>query len=350
MSLTPRIDRLEQNVIINGNFDFWQRQTSFTNAAAGQFTADRFKVLSQSPATMDVARSTDVPATDFPSQYSLQVAGTATGSPTAGDIDTLQYIVEGYDLVPLFNRNCVLSFWVKSSLIGTYSIGLRNDGTDISMALEYEIEVANTWERKEIQIDFTAPGTWNFLNGRGVIIDFVLSGDRAAPSVGTWQVGDFVGSSNQVNFFGSLNTLNMSQVKLCIGDTVSGFSRAGRNIAEEFAFCQRYYTKTYLLDSGFPGDAISAGAISQAGERSASNGNAVGGVRFPQAMRAVPTVNVYSTSGAINTVRYNGLDVAVTTGGASSESGFIIQNNSGGNFPAASGSTVLFQYEASAEL
>ena len=66
MSLTPRLDRLDKNYIINGNFDFWQRGTS--TSTSGVYLADRFRT-SLSGGSYVVSRSTDVPNSN--SQFSL---------------------------------------------------------------------------------------------------------------------------------------------------------------------------------------------------------------------------------------------------------------------------------------
>lgn len=246
-NLTPRINRLEQNLVINGNFDVWQRGTSQVSVSSGQFLADRFKFVKQSSATFDARQSGDVPNTSFKSLYSLEVETNTVGVPSVGDIDTIQYIMEGYDLTRIFNKTAVLSFWAKSTLAGTYSVSLRNDAANQSMIIPYEVENANTWQKIELTIDMAAPGSWGFTSGRGLIIDFVLASDRTTGSTNTWVGGDFVGVTGQVNLFSGANTFNIAQVMINEGSAIGEFSRAGTTFPQEFALCQRYY---YRLNGG----------------------------------------------------------------------------------------------------
>ena len=82
-----------QNYIINGNFDYWQRGTSF---AGNGYTADRFGTGSSNTSTRTVSRSVLVPNAN--SIYSLQyLVGTADAAVAAADYQDITYQVEGND-------------------------------------------------------------------------------------------------------------------------------------------------------------------------------------------------------------------------------------------------------------
>src|SRR5688500_7777196 len=145
MSNTPRIDRLEsfRNLIINGNFDFWQRGTSFTSIANNAYSADRF-IYSKSgtTATQDLARSSDVPTaaqSGFQSSYSTLITQSATTDTTVGASDRIsfQHRVEGHDYSQIHSRPFRLQFWVKASIAGNYSVSFHNESFDRSYVTYY---------------------------------------------------------------------------------------------------------------------------------------------------------------------------------------------------------------------
>lgn len=101
---TPRIDRLERNLIINGGFDIWQRNTSFAGTAGGAqvYTADRWQWAGGTTATaltisrLSVNGQANLPANiDFAVRHAFT---TAEASPQTGGSLGPWYKIEGYDI------------------------------------------------------------------------------------------------------------------------------------------------------------------------------------------------------------------------------------------------------------
>jgi hypothetical protein len=265
-NLTPRINDLEsrdtqtdgkiaKNVIINGGFDFWQRGSSATaiNSFA-TYLADRFfqQIGIGSPMAANQYREEDVP-TELANnvKYCLVTETTTDGVPATNNFHNIQQNIEGHFLKELVGKNAVLSFYVKSSVVGTYTILLRNAGEDRHYATQYTIDSADTWEKKKIVLPITETGgTWDYENGMGLAVIWSLGNgpDRNIPVLDTWTdaVGGFLGHSSQVNFNDTIgNTFKITGVMLTEDtgepDFAPDFQRAGRNYQEEL--CQRYYEK-----------------------------------------------------------------------------------------------------------
>src|SRR5581483_5412798 len=126
-SNTPRLDLVERNLMLNGAMDFFQRGTTFTNAAHNSVTADRFrttKVLANA-GTFDISKNTDAPTqaqSGFQAPGSLNVQCTATETLAAGDILRISQNLEGQDYAAIHGRPVRLQFWVKTNLAGNYGV------------------------------------------------------------------------------------------------------------------------------------------------------------------------------------------------------------------------------------
>ena len=97
-SLTTRLDILETNLVIGGDFSFWQRGTSFSTN--GGYTADRWNQIFAGGYTQTVTQSTDVPTvaqSGFQSRYSLLLTNGTGASPTSGAYQEIRHILEGQD-------------------------------------------------------------------------------------------------------------------------------------------------------------------------------------------------------------------------------------------------------------
>ena len=241
-----------RNLIINGNFDFWQRNTSFAAAGNGQYTADRFQYNKVGTMVQTISRSTDVPTlaqSGFQSNYSiLSTVTTAQSSLGTTDQAIIRYQMEGNDYATIHGQSVRLQFWVKASTAGLYSISMSNNLGNRYYVSSYTINAVNTWEKKTIDLTMDSTGTWQFDNLRGLIVNFVQAIGTALQTgtLNTWQSSNVLGATGQVNNVATNGaTFQIAQVIMTAGkyltDTSLVFKRAGDVLEDELAMCQRYY-------------------------------------------------------------------------------------------------------------
>lgn len=272
MAKTPELNSqklYQRNYLINGNLDFWQRNTTFSAIGAEAYTADRWIAgRTTGSATSNITRSTDIPSNTSAS-FSINVeVATAQSSFASSDRYGFQQKIEGNIFKTLKNSSATLSFWVKGSTVGTYSVGFYNEAADRTWVSTYTISSANTWEKKTININFkSATGTWNFSTGVGLGVYFALGSGTGSQtsSLNTWVTGSaLVVASTQVNMMATAgNYIRFSQVQLIEGDSEIPFRTAGTNINEELSLCQRYYerSETTANNTSFFGTVGSAGTV-----------------------------------------------------------------------------------------
>lgn len=289
------------NLIINGNMDIWQRGTSFVSIPINTYNADRWIWGSVGSQVVDINRSTLTP--DESSQYSLFInVTTPSGAIGAADNSAITQRLEGNVYRSIVGKNATLSFWVRSNKIGTYCVSFRNDGFDRSYVAEYTIDSVDTWEHKSITVPFTETGgTWNYDIGIGLRIGFIMnSGSNFQTTANTWQTGNFDSTINQVNFGDTINNeFRLTKVQLEIGNVANDFEH--RTITEETILCQRYFEKTWPLntDIGTPtSDGIRVG-----------NDDVVAGTNLSSYMhwitpkRVSPSIIIYNlNTGAANSI------------------------------------------------
>lgn len=258
----PRIDKLDKNYIINGNFDFWQRATGSTFSGtggpiSGYAWADRFQFSVQSTnnrANRAVNRSTDVPTfaeSGFRSTYSMEYSQTSALTLVGTDYLTwCQQLIEGIFYRNLHGKTITLSFWFKSTLAGQYPAGFRNNLGNRSYVTLFTYDVANVWQKIYITLPTDSSGTWEFGSATGMRVDIAsdsVSGSiYEAPSLNTWSTGNYFSTSSGVQVQSQTNiTIKVAQLQLVEGDIqTESFSMAGRDYADEFNLCQRYYEIT----------------------------------------------------------------------------------------------------------
>lgn len=345
----------EGNYLINGNFDFWQRGTSFAGVSVGDYYADRWKYSSDSDAIVTISRSTDTPTfseSDYPSDYSLSMEVTTSDTNVTTQSSRFLQIIEGFNVVELARASSfTLSFWVKATVTGTYSVTFGNSAGNGAYVAEYTISSSNTWEKETITVPKVAlgTGTWNKTNGSGMFVSFWIGGTGSATSsIGSWGAIANVPSTNQVNNLASNgNIFRLSQVMIEEGDEARTFTRAGKSIQRELELCQRYYEKSYEL-STVPGTATSQGFAYRRVPAIPLNG-IIGDWQHKVTKRTTPSYQIYDNTGSPNTprVRVNEstvLNAAVTGTGVS---GFSVRIT-GGSLSA--GDSVDFHWVANAEL
>jgi hypothetical protein len=277
-----------RNRIINGDMRIDQRNAGATiSAGDGSFAVDRFPFYHQSGAGSkgNIARNlnTVTPPAGFTNYYGFQT--TSAYSVAAGDGYAINQRIEGYNVADLGwgaagAQTVTLSFWVRSSLTGTFGGAARNNDDNRSYPFTYTISSANTWEYKTITIPGDTSGTWNTANGSGLKIFWGVGvGSTYSGTAGSWAGSAFLSATGAVSVVATLNaTFYITGVQLEAGSVATPFER--RDYGRELAMCQRYY---YRVSTG-----TTSGFLATAGQwYSSTTGMVV--TNFPVTMRAVPS-------------------------------------------------------------
>jgi hypothetical protein len=280
-SKTPRIDTLSamQNIIINGNFDFFHRglSVSVSSGNSGAFLADRFSFSNDVSSPITISRASSVPTvaqSGFRSVNSLLATNNGAPNPlSSGNACGISYRIEGSDYATIHGSKKVrLQFWVRSSITGIYSVAFTSPSGTRSSVYEYTINAANTWEKNAVDVvtDLEGQAGYNFDNAEGLGIFFSLGSlNRDAPTAGVWtnNTPKFLSKATATRSSGASTSWNqqanatfvMSQLMLMPLDLSAAallnvdaiFARAGRTIQQELAMCQRYYwNSAYALTGG----------------------------------------------------------------------------------------------------
>lgn len=304
--MTVKLDL--KNKLINGSFEYWQRNTTFAAIADATYTADRWIYSKTGTMVHTISRSTNVPSDAFGVYSLLATPTTAQASLLSTSLCTITQRMEGNVLRTIKGKKMVLKFRVKAFKTGVYCLALRNNANDRSLIKEYTVNASNTWETKTIRFTHDAAGTWLYDTGIGMRVTFTIaSGSNFITTKDVWQNGNFLATSSQVNGVDSIsNTFQIADV--CLVEDNDGATRdpefqlAGRDLFEELQLCQRYYEKSYEIGTN-PGTVTNTGFTS--GTAAVTSTAMVElSTAFKSMKRAVPTMSWYSnSSGAINAIR-----------------------------------------------
>jgi hypothetical protein len=272
-----------RNRIINGAMTIDQRNAGASiTPVDGSFLCDRWKVgLTQSAKFSGHTQSTIVPP-----NYgnALKIVSNSAYSVTSSDEFSLFQGIEGYNVDDLgFGaagaKTVTLSFWVRSSLTGTFGGSLKSAIASRSYTFPYTIVAADTWEQKFITIPGDTTGNWTRnTNANSFQLFFSLGqGSNGLGTANTWQAADLRGVTGQVNLVGTNGaTWYLGGVQLEAGSTATPFEF--RQYGTELALCQRYGLRVEQQQN--TGDTCSTGT------------NANVRFTFPVTMRASPTASL----------------------------------------------------------
>lgn len=286
-----------KNAIINGDFNIWQRATSFISIADAAYSVDRFQYAKSGSMVHDITRSTDVPSFAQAGRifnYSAKIdCQTIDSSITSAKYCAFNQVIEGYNWIAVAQKPTTLSFWVKSTKTGTFCVALRNAGADRSCVMEFTVNASATWEKKVINFPASpSAGNWNYTNGIGATLSFVLAAGSAIQiTPNSWQSSNAIATSNQVNACDSTsNDFYLCGIQLEAGSIATPFEE--RSIHHETILCQRYFEKSYDLGTA-PGSITSAGCHCYTNQNTQGNRTTS---YFKVTKRAAPTVTSYSVS------------------------------------------------------
>jgi len=297
-----------KNRIINGAMAIDQRNAgaSLNLSATGQYTIDRWQAWEDTDGTMTAQQSSVAPA-GFTNSL-LFTTGTADSSLAAGQFCATQQRIEGFNVADLgFGtanaQTFTLSFWVRSSLTGTFGGSFKNSASTRSYPFTYSISVANTWEQKSVTVAGDTSGTWLTTNGIGLTVTFGLGvSSTQSGTAGSWQSSDFLSATGAVSVIGTAGaTFYITGVQLEVGSSATGFEYV--NYQTSLANCQRYYYK-FLNNNG-----VGTGWYGQA-TTSLSTTRSIGSpITLPVPARTTPSVSFSN----LNLVNVQGITTYAVT-------------------------------------
>jgi hypothetical protein len=224
----------QKNLMINGNFDVWQRGTSFAAVTDDTYGVDRWNHLCEANGAWNFAQDTDVPTAA--SKFSLKMTNV-----TANQQGGLVYFMEGKDAAQLINQNVSLSFWAKTSTTEIAKLRcaiLSWNGTEDTITSDVvgtwaqngtNPTWATNWTAENTPSDLSLTASWQKFSIENIPID--TSGMKNVAVVvwiddGTITAGDRVWLS-QFNLVVSPKVLPIMPTRY----------------ADELSACKRYYQK-----------------------------------------------------------------------------------------------------------
>ncbi len=295
-----------RNRIINGDMRIDQRNAgaAYTSTNANIYVLDRWLTFEtggvSSRFTIQQNAGSVTPPTGF-TNY-MGITSSVASAVTAGMIQSIAQKIEGFNASDLAwgtanAKTVTISFWVRSSLTGTFGGVLSNGAINYSYPFTYAISSANTWEQKTVTIAGPTAGTWVTNNGAGPVLQFVIgTGSTYQGSAGSWSANGYYGVTGTVDVTGTNGaTLYITGVQLEAGSVATPFER--RPYGTELALCQRYFEKSYNIGTA-PGSAVTASRVTTAGNAGAvTTGYIEGYLGWKVNKRSAPTVTIYDMAG-----------------------------------------------------
>ena len=244
-----------RNLIINGAMQISQRGTSHSFAhdgLTGGYTLDRMSFVTANTESFDCTVTQDTDAPDgFAKSWKL-TTGTAEASIDADDLVYFQTLLEAQNLQQLDYgavgaKTITLSFYVKSSVSGTFGVTIYQADAVRNRTSTYTINATDTWERKTITFTGDTSGTINDDNGVGFNVAWNLAAGSNWDTIDSTAWGAYVtgrwafGHAQDDVITTASATWQITGMQLEVGDVATTFEH--RSAGDELARCQRYYYK-----------------------------------------------------------------------------------------------------------
>ena len=232
-----------KNRIINGDMRIDQRNAGASVTPVNpQYGVDRWAYGVSQASKFTAQQSSTAPAGFIKSNL---ITSSSAYSSISTDYFWLEQKVEGLNCADLGwgavgAASVTLSFWVRSSLTGSFGGALTNSAANRSYPFTFTINSSNTWEQKTITIAGDTTGTWLTTNGIGIRVAFNLgSGSNYQGAANTWASAFYLAPTGATSVVGTSGaTFYITGVQLEKGSTATSFDY--RDYGRELAMCQRY--------------------------------------------------------------------------------------------------------------
>jgi hypothetical protein len=265
-----------KNKLINSNFFYAQRGTTFTSPADGIYTLDRWRHSQDGTGTVTITQQAftpgAAPVAGYEGAFFMRQAVTAIGTST---FFQMQQRIE--DVRTLAGETCTLSFWAKADTSRAGSVfveqvfGSGGSTTVAALSNTGGVAITSSWQR--FSFTFSMPSL-------------------ASKTIGT---NSYVQVSLR-NVVTSGSALDLYGVQLESGPIATPYTTASGTIGGELDLCQRYYYRQ-VVDSAF--DAMGLGF---AASTTSINIQIPMPVTFRTAPAAIETGGAYGLSDGVTTL------------------------------------------------
>lgn len=240
-----------RNRIINGDMRIDQRYggTSVTSVVSffGAYSLDRWGSLATAASKYTFQQNAGAVTPPSGFQNYIGITSSSAYSLAVGDYFGIGQRIEGFNFADANwgtanAQSVTLSFWVRSSLTGTFGAAVQNSAQTRSYPFTYAVNAANTWEYKTVTIPGDTSGTWiGATNGIGLSLIFGIGvGTTYSGPANTWAGANYVSATGSTSVVGTNGaTFYLTGVQLEVGSVATPFER--RLYGQELALCQRYY-------------------------------------------------------------------------------------------------------------
>ena len=291
-----------RNLLINGDMRISQRYGTTSKALTNlKYSLDRWQVVNDAGAS----KFTTQQVTDAPVGFynSLKMTSSSAYTPGTNEVFGVGQKIEGYNTSRLnFGtsnaKTITISFFVKSSLTGTFSGSVLNEDMTRGFPWTYTINSADTWERKVVNVTGAPDGTWLHDHQAGMRVFWSMgTHSTRSDTAGQWSSTQYqfgaTGSTAVVATNGA--TLQITGCQVEEGLHATDFEN--RSYSMELELCQRYFT---MIDADGSIDNYAPIAVG----RYVNSTTAQFIIHLPTTMRQPPSIEADSTSAA-NTFAMN---------------------------------------------
>jgi hypothetical protein len=291
-----------KNRIINGDMRIDQRNAgaSVTPTVSGTYNLDRWQNALSVASKFSVQQNAGsvTPPAGFINY--LGVTSLSAYSSLAGDYFAQIHNIEGLNVADLGwgtadAKTVTVSFWVRSSLTGTFGGAIQNSASNRSYPFTYTISTANTWTKISVTVAGDTSGTWLTTNGKGFVVNFNLgTGTTFSGTAGVWAATNYISATGAVSVLGTNGaTFYITGVQLEVGSSATGFEYVDYTTQE--TMCQRYYWRqTSTVSAGFPFPRFGQGVSQGTTDIDAII------INLPTTMRTAPTLTLSNNIGTFD--------------------------------------------------
>ncbi len=284
----------QRNMVINGNMAISQRSGTTAYTTINSYTLDMWKIEHNALDNLafEVTQSTTVPDA-FHGGYSLKYQTKTVESAIASDeFLALVQFFEGLNLQRLCYgtssaKTMTLSFWIRSSLTGTFGVSLyQYDGGDV-IGGTYTISSADTWEYKTVSFVGNTGDAIANDNTSGFKVQWCLGmgSNYTGTANTTWtsytDAKRWNGHTQSALLTTDESTWHITGVQLELGEVATEFEHEA--YGDTLAKCQRYLVRVPCLAGTATYGTVSNGYAYD-------NNTALTAIPLPVEMRAIPAV------------------------------------------------------------